>query len=205
MSTTKMIPPSGVTKGYFNDGTSAYIADNGTIAVPSVAVASMLGAGWQIASDVNYTGSIDCSASPNYPAAAQGECYVVSVAGIIGGASGIAVVAGDELHCLADSAAGTQAAVGANWNIIGSGVGSVTGPASSTVDHIALFNDIIGKTLKDGAKKITDLQLTPVTVGTGTVAIPINSVPSGYSGTLGYATITLSTGSVVAIPCFPHS
>jgi len=64
-------------------------------------------------------GAIDCSGNPNYPAANQGHIYRVSVAGKIGGASGLPVYAGDLLHCFTDSsAAGTHAAVGANWHIL---------------------------------------------------------------------------------------
>lgn len=65
-----------------------------------------------------FKGVIDCSTSPNYPAADAGHLYKVSVAGKIGGASGIDVEAGDTLYCITDAtASGTQAAVGANWNI----------------------------------------------------------------------------------------
>jgi hypothetical protein len=66
-----------------------------------------------------YKGVIDCSGSPNYPAADAGHTYIVSVAGKIGGASGIVVSAGDMLLCKTDSSsAGTQAVVGANWDIL---------------------------------------------------------------------------------------
>jgi hypothetical protein len=66
-----------------------------------------------------YKGTIDCSANPDYPAADAGHMYMVSVAGKIGGASGSVVVAGDSILCNTDgTAAGTQAAVGASWNII---------------------------------------------------------------------------------------
>lgn len=63
-------------------------------------------------------GTIDCSTNPNYPAADKGDVYVVSVAGLIGGASGVAVQAGDALVALADNAGGTQAAVGSSWGIL---------------------------------------------------------------------------------------
>lgn len=66
-----------------------------------------------------FKGVIDCSANPNYPAADRGHTYRVSVAGKIGGASGLNVEAGDILLCLTDgTASGTQAAVGAQWSII---------------------------------------------------------------------------------------
>lgn len=61
-------------------------------------------------------GSIDCSANPNYPTANAGHLYFISVAGKIGGASGLVVDAGDAVFCMVDaSPAGDQATVGANW------------------------------------------------------------------------------------------
>lgn len=66
-----------------------------------------------------FKGVINASANPNYPAADAGHTYRISVAGKIGGASGPNVEVGDMLLCTVDStAAGTQAAVGANWAII---------------------------------------------------------------------------------------
>ena len=44
-----------------------------------------------------YKGTLDCSTNPNYPAASAGHLYIVSVAGKIGGASGIVVDVGDML------------------------------------------------------------------------------------------------------------
>lgn len=66
-----------------------------------------------------FKGVIDCSTNPNYPAADRGWTYRVSVAGKIGGASGVNVQVGDILICLTDGTpSGDQATVGANWSII---------------------------------------------------------------------------------------
>lgn len=73
-------------------------------------------------------GSTDCSANPNYPAALKADVYRVSVAGKIGGASGTVVEAGDLYYALADNAGGTQAGVGASWDVI---QGNVTSPGGS--------------------------------------------------------------------------
>src|SRR6478735_8277735 len=67
---------------------------------------------------LDFKGSTDCSANPNYPAASKGDYYLVSVAGKIGGASGVSVQAGDSFFALADNAGGTQASVGANWTVV---------------------------------------------------------------------------------------
>lgn len=60
-------------------------------------------------------GSTDCSANPNYPAAVKGDTYIVTVAGKIGGAGGMAVDVGDSYIASADNAGGTQASVGTSW------------------------------------------------------------------------------------------
>lgn len=103
---------------------------------------------------VTYKGAIDCSANPNYPAANIGDTYKVSVAGKIGGGSGVNVQVGDMLICLVDgSSSGTQAGVGANWNIIQVNIdGAVIGSASSTDSNFAAFDGTTGKLLKDSGK-----------------------------------------------------
>lgn len=63
-------------------------------------------------------GAIDCSANPNYPSALKGDAYYVTVAGKIGGASGITVEVGDMIVASADNAGGTQAAGGSSWFIL---------------------------------------------------------------------------------------
>ncbi len=81
-------------------------------------VASAIGAA-ALPDPLLYKGALNCSGSPNYPAADAGHVYIVSAAGKIGGASGPSVEAGDMLICSVDSTAtGTQAAVGANWDIL---------------------------------------------------------------------------------------
>lgn len=105
-----------------------------------------------------YKGTIDCSTNPNYPAANAGDLYVVSVAGKIGGASGVDVEVGDMAICNTDStASGNQATVGQYWNVIQKNiVGAVTGPASSTDNNIAVYDGATGKLIKDGSAKVAD-------------------------------------------------
>lgn len=63
-------------------------------------------------------GGIDASTNPNFPLADAGHVYRITVGGLIGGASGVPVQAGDTITCFVDAtAAGTQAAVGANWAV----------------------------------------------------------------------------------------
>ena len=99
-----------------------------------------------------YKGGIDCSANPNYPAADAGHLYKCTVAGKIGGASGTDVVAGADMICkVDDTAEGTQAAVGANWDVIMADLGgAVIGPAGATDEALAMYDGVTGLLLKDG-------------------------------------------------------
>ncbi len=98
-----------------------------------------------------YKGAIDASASPNYPAASAGHLYKISVAGKIGGGAGANVEVGDSILCTVDgSAAGTQAAVGANWSIIQTNLdGAVIGPAVAVSGDFATFSGTGGKLIQD--------------------------------------------------------
>ncbi|MCE7038997.1 hypothetical protein [Dyadobacter sp. CY312] len=78
------------------------------------------------ATGLKYKGDIDASTNPNFPAAAIGDTYIISTAGKIGGAAGKEVSVGNMLVAKAVTAAGTLAAVGANWTIIQSDLDQAT-------------------------------------------------------------------------------
>jgi hypothetical protein len=63
-------------------------------------------------------GNINASTNPNYPAAVNGDTYIVTVAGKVGGASGTTVAVGAQVVCKNDNAGGTQASVGTDWFIV---------------------------------------------------------------------------------------
>ncbi|MFY0598326.1 MAG: hypothetical protein JXR03_01560 [Cyclobacteriaceae bacterium] len=63
-------------------------------------------------------GILDCSANPDYPAGVVGDYYYVSVAGKIGGASGVDVQQFDKVQCIADAASGNHATVGVSWIVM---------------------------------------------------------------------------------------
>jgi len=121
-----------------------------TTAYTDAAVNAVLGANDAMV----YKGVINASTNPNYPASNAGDTYKISVAGKVGGASGTSVEVGDMIIGTTDgSAAGTQATVGANWNIVQSNIdGAVTGPASSTSGNLATYNGTTGKVIQDSGK-----------------------------------------------------
>jgi hypothetical protein len=124
-----------------------------------------------------YKDVIDASTNPNYPAATSGWNYVISVAGKIGGASGIDVDVNDTIICKTTGIAGTQAAVGANWSIIqGNLVGAVTGPASAAANNLASFNSTTGKVIQDSGLSLD----TTTTLGTSDVKIPSQNAVKTY-------------------------
>lgn len=97
-------------------------ADVATGTIADARVASTIARDSEVAAAVtgllDFKGSTDCSANPNYPAGSKGDAYLVSVAGKIGGASGIAVDVGDVYVASADNAGGTQAGVGSSWFLL---------------------------------------------------------------------------------------
>lgn len=79
-----------------------------------------------LAGGISAPQSIDCSANPNYPASVAGDNYYVTVAGKIGGGSGIDVTVGDWIVCSTDTVAGDQATVGSSFFIVQSNVDAAT-------------------------------------------------------------------------------
>lgn len=98
-----------------------------------------------------FKGVIDASTNPNYPAGDAGHTYRISVAGKIGGASGINVEAGDLVLCLVDgTVSGDQATVGFKWNISQVNIdGAVISNETVTVDNdFVVFSGTSGKVVK---------------------------------------------------------
>lgn len=135
-----------------------------------------------------YKGVIDCSSNPNYPAAEAGYTYRVSVAGKIGGASGVNVELNDRLQCIVDgSAAGDQATVGANWWITEGNIdGAVVGPASAVDETPAVFSGSTGKIIKNitFAAFKTLLALVKGDVGLGNVDNTSDATKNSAAATL---------------------
>lgn len=101
-------------------------------------------------------GLLDCSLNPNYPAALKGDAYTVSVAGKIGGAAGTDVQVRDVIYCTANNQGGTEAAVGASWNVIQGNLVQATA-ALAGIAKIATQAEVTAGT--DDTKFITPLKL----------------------------------------------
>lgn len=124
-----------------------------------------------------YIGAIDCSTNPNYPAGTKGEYRRVSVAGKIGGASGIAVTAGDSIICNTSNAGGYQATVGTNWDII---QGNLEDATTSLKGVVQLATSAEAKAKSDTAKAVTPASLADfprmyVTTLTGSTGSPVTA------------------------------
>lgn len=187
------------------DGT---LAANSDARVPSQkAVKTYVGTA--VTGLLDFKGTLDCSANPNYPAASKGDAYVTSVAGKIGGASGTNVDVGDWIIATADNAGGTQAAVGTSWSIIEHNLTgalqaannlSDVASASTALTNLGLSAD--GKSLVTAANYAamrTALSLGNVTNDAQTkAAIVPNTVPSagqlhvGNAGGTAFGVVSMS-------------
>lgn len=115
-----------------------------------------------------FKGSIDASSNPNYPAGNAGDTYKISVAGKIGGGSGVNVQVGDTIICNVDSSsAGNHATVGANWTILQTNLefaSSAEAEAKSdntkAVTPASLVNFTVKKTFTIGDGSTTAITVT---------------------------------------------
>lgn len=101
-------------------------------------------------------GAIDCSTNPNYPASNQGDRWEVTVAGKIGGPSGINVDVYDEIVCVTASASGDQATVGVNFYIV---QGNIERATETTNGYTSYATDAETQSGTNNTKTITPLKL----------------------------------------------
>lgn len=139
-----------------------------------------------VASGFYFKGTLDASTNPDYPAAVVGDLYKISVAGKIGGASGVDVQVGDAVYCIAVSASGDHATVGANFDILQGNVDAATDAILGLVE-LATTSEVEGNT---GSQVLTPTN-TPVLPRYGKKAVTAITT----------STITLPTGAT-AVECF---
>lgn len=178
------VPPAKVTSGVIiADGTHAFTGDqsmgshkltnlaNGTASGDAVNKGQLDAA---VTGLLDFQGTQDCSANPNYPAASKGDVYLVSVAGKIGGASGKSVDAGDMFVATADNAGGTEASVGTSWTVVEH---NVVAAALTKADDTNVTLTL------GGTPTAALLAAVSLTLGwTGTLAVARGGTGSGTAG-----------------------
>ena len=162
-----------------------------------------------VAGLLDFKGSQDCSANPNYPAASKGDSYYVSVAGKIGGASGKSVDVGDLVVASADNAGGTEASVGASWFVLEhslSGVALTSGKlsqfaATTSAELAGVISDETGTgalVFANSPTFVTPALGTPVSGNLGNCTLGTESLNPGIYVTTGTFAKT-STTTMAAI------
>ncbi|WP_156920679.1 hypothetical protein [Fundidesulfovibrio putealis] len=177
---TGTTPPSEFTLQAMNYANQALSYRNLAMSSEQAAAASALAAATSAEELLNLDnfkpkGVLDCSTNPNYPSGIEGDYYIVSVAGKIGGASGITASVGDMILCATPSIAGNHTTVGSNWvHVITNLDGMVVGPSVSTIDNIATYNSTNGKLIKDSGILVSNI-LTNSNIGINPNQVPRNS------------------------------
>lgn len=128
-----------------------------------------------------YKGAIDASSNPNYPAADAGHTYRISVAGKIGGASGVNVQVGDRITANVDGlSAGNHATVGGSWDIIQANIdGAVILDAAQTLTN---------KTMSGASNTFSNIPNSAIT-GLGTMSTQNASAVAITGGTIDGVTL----------------
>ena len=135
-----------------------------TVSGQEVALSGTGGDSNNIEIDDLYQGVINCSTNPNYPAGTKNMFWRVSVAGKIGGASGIDVEVNDKIVCIADNAGGTEAAVGSSFVIMQGNIDPATVAELRTGTATTVF--VTPKTLADNGEIRS--AATPLAIAGGT-------------------------------------
>ena len=133
-TSTAYVPQTRTVAGHTLSGNITIAASdlsNGTTGSGQIVLKSYVDG--LVTSPINLKGGIDATANPNYPAATIGDSYRVTVAGRIGGASGKVVSVGDMVVCFTTSITGSEAAVGANWNVSEANIPGITGTGSALI------------------------------------------------------------------------
>ena len=109
-----------------------------------------------VASGTAAINDFDASANPNYPSAAKGDLYHVTVAGRVGGISGEVVEVGDSFKAKVVTVTGDQATVGTNWIVMQNNLDA----ASTTVSGHSRF----ATQAEVDAGTLTNVAVSPATM-----------------------------------------
>ena len=142
---------------------------------------------------IGYKGVIDCSGTPDYPAATTGDIYIVSVAGKIGGVSGLVVTAGDMLVCKATASAGDQATVGSSWDVIQTNIDL----SSITITGGSITGTAIGATTLSNSSAVTG-HVSAVAAATYDLQVTDHILSITYTGTGPVTNLRLMTAQMVS-------
>ena len=124
--------------------------------------------------------ALDCSGNPNYSEALVGDQYIVSVAGVVGGASGKVVYVGDMVYCIEDNAGGDEATVGSKWQVCHS---------ASNTDSPTFYEERVITTAEILALGTTPIEIVPACAA-GKINLVQQVVCSMIYNSIPYATST---------------
>jgi hypothetical protein len=142
-------------------------------------------------------GNIDGSTNPNYPAAVNGDTYIVTVAGKVGGASGKSVEVGDMVIAKADNAGGTEASVGTSWVVVQGNVAfTAAGLALATAADAAAQRTALGLGTTD-RPQYANLRLTHSTLTYG-ASVALDFDGNGFQTCSLTGDITFTTSNLAA-------
>jgi hypothetical protein len=140
-------------------------------------------------------GPVDCSANPNYPAALKGDCYRVTVAGRIGGASGIVVEIGDLVICSASNIGGSQASVGTSWYAVQSNLIGAASTSGTLAQFAATTSAQLASVISDETGTGALVFATNPTLAGASLTAPIKFAETTSTPTGTTQTINLNTAN----------
>lgn len=173
---------------------SALDADPTLAADSDAKVPSQRAVKWYVGNAVtgllDFKGSVNASGNPNYQAASKGDCYVITNAGKIGGASGKEVGVGDFVIASADNAGGSEFSVGPSWFVLESNLTGITSAGlamlrgANAAAQTALLSQMVGDAGAGGTKGLVPAPPAgAAAAGKFLKADGTFAVPSGGGGT----------------------